>query len=79
MTGRAPPPHVERPFVERRAHVVVGGQDLLDALGHERVLRDEDIRAARDLGKPLGRSRTASKAERKDSTVWQCSSNILVW
>ena len=65
MAGRAPPAHVERPVEERRAHVVVGGQDLLDALGHESVLGDDDVGAARDLGSPLGRGRTAFRAEKR--------------
>ena len=53
---RTPPSHVEGATVEGRPDIVVGGQDLLDALGHEGVLRDDDVRPARDPRDPLGRA-----------------------
>ena len=60
VTGKVrrgtPPSHVEGATVEGRPDIVVGGQDLFDALGHEGVLRDDDVRPARDPRDPLGRA-----------------------
>ena len=60
VTGKvrrgAPPSHVEGATVEGRPDIVVGGQDLLDALGHEGVLRDDHVRPAGDPRDPLGRA-----------------------
>ena len=69
VSRRTPPSHVEVSSVQCRPDIVVGGQDLVNALGHEGVLGDDDVRPACDPRDPFGRVRAAFRG-RGDGTAF---------
>ena len=69
VSRRTPPSHVQGSSVQCRPDIVVGGQDLVNALGHEGVLGHEDVRAACDLRNPFGRARSYFRGRERSERI----------